>query len=87
MKKQPASSVVTAEQPRGAGAVDDSEVMFAPDIARLFGLSVATVRADVSRRPETLPPPFRPPGTRKVRWLRSEVLAWMRDQQVQRRKK
>ena len=47
------------------------------DIAKLLRLHVNTVRADLHRRPESLPPRLRLPGRRTVRFLKVDVLAWM----------
>jgi predicted DNA-binding transcriptional regulator AlpA len=36
-----------------------------------------TLEVDVTRRPESLPPRLIIPGSRKVLWLESDVLAWL----------
>ena len=46
-------------------------------LAPLVGRAESTIRVDVSRRPETLPPRLIIPGSSKVMWLESDVLAWI----------
>lgn len=46
-------------------------------LAPLVGRAESTIRVDVSRRPETLPPRLVIPGSNKVMWLESDVLAWL----------
>ena len=48
-------------------------------LAPMLGLKVATVKADVSRRPHVLPPRVIFPGSRRVLWLRSAVEKWVRE--------
>lgn len=43
----------------------------------LLHRSLLTIKADVSRRPETLPPRLRIPGSTKPLWLESDVLTWL----------
>lgn len=47
------------------------------DLAALLGRSVATLKSDVSRRPETLPPRLVVPGTKAVMWLEADVQEWL----------
>ena len=60
---------------------NDSSVVTldATGLARLLHLSVATVRADVSRRPWALPP-FIKVGTKTV-WLYTTVLSWLKSRE------
>lgn len=59
-------------------SVDDlPEVATIEDIARLLRIHVNTARADLSRRPESLPPRMRLPGRRSVRFLKKDVIAWL----------
>lgn len=46
-------------------------------LAPLIGRAESTIRVDVSRRPETLPPRLKIPGSSKVMWLESDVLTWL----------
>lgn len=57
----------------------DQETLDAAGLARILPLSVATIRADVSRRPWLLPP-FVKIGTRTV-WLRQTVLDWLKQRE------
>ena len=56
------------------------ETLFLEDIARLIGKTPKTVRYDMCRHPERIPPSFRMPGSRKPIWLRSTVEAFLRAQ-------
>ena len=47
------------------------------DIAHILRRSPKTVRADVTRRPETLPPRVHVPGGRKVLWRVQDVESWL----------
>lgn len=53
-----------------------SETLDAAGLACILPLSVATIRADVSRRPWLLPPHIKI-GTRTV-WLKQTVLEWLK---------
>ena len=55
----------------------DDAMLDVAALAPILGRSVATVAADASRRPHTLPPPVRVPGTRARLWRRSTVIAWL----------
>jgi predicted DNA-binding transcriptional regulator AlpA len=52
----------------------------AEDLARLLGRKVSTIKADANRRPQTLPPRLRIPGSRALLWLEEDVRAWLREQ-------
>lgn len=43
----------------------------------LLHKQVSTIRVDASRRPESLPPRLLIPGSTKLLWLESDVLAWI----------
>lgn len=47
------------------------------DLAKILRRSPSTIRCDVTRRPETLPPPVRVPGGRRVLWREEDVQAWI----------
>lgn len=52
------------------------------ELAQLLHLSEKTVRSDLSRSPDALPPPIRRrPGEQRTNlvWLTGEVLEWLRD--------
>jgi predicted DNA-binding transcriptional regulator AlpA len=47
------------------------------DLAKLLHRSVETIKSDARRRPEVLPPRFKIPGSRRLVWLESDVIAWV----------
>lgn len=50
-------------------------------LAKLLHKSVATLRADRCRRPESLPPASIIPGSTRPIWIVSDVLDWLRQHQ------
>lgn len=66
-----------------SSADDLPEVATIDDIAKLLRLHVNTVRADLHRRPESLPPRLLLPGRRTVRFLKADVLAWLNKNRAQ----
>jgi hypothetical protein len=46
-------------------------------LANLLHKTVATIRADAQRRPQSLPPRMRIPESRKLLWLEEDVLKWL----------
>lgn len=48
------------------------------ELAQLLHKSVDTVKADVSRAPDRLPPRLDIPGQKKPIWLVEDVNAWLR---------
>jgi len=47
------------------------------DLAKLLRRSDETLKSDARRRPDVLPPRFRVPGSRRLVWLESDVIAWI----------
>lgn len=47
------------------------------DMAILLGRAEATIRTDVTRRPHTLPPVTRLPGSNRIRWHKDVVDEWI----------
>ena len=47
------------------------------DLAKLLHRSVETIKSDARRRPEVLPPRFKIPGSRRLVWLETDVIAWV----------
>ena len=45
-------------------------------VANALNMSPATVRINVTRKPDSLPPRARIPG-KKVQWFETEVIEWM----------
>lgn len=64
--------------------IDNIRMLRAEDLAPLLGRAASTIKTDVRRRPETLPPRFKIPGSNRVMWLEADVLAWI---EAQRNKK
>lgn len=52
------------------------------ELAKLISLSEATIRSDVTRRPDRLPKRFLMPGSNRLRWSKAAVLAWIEAQQL-----
>jgi hypothetical protein len=48
------------------------------ELAPLLKRDVETLRRDLSRRPESLPPRLLIPGTRRLVWLEQDVKEWLR---------
>ena len=46
-------------------------------LSRLLGRSPETVRRDLRRNPEAVPPRVQVPGTRLLRWREADVQAWL----------
>lgn len=59
-------------------SVDDlPPVMTIKDLADFLRLHEHTVRADLTRRPNSLPPRMYLPGRRTVRFSKQAVIAWL----------
>jgi predicted DNA-binding transcriptional regulator AlpA len=61
-------------------AIDHLKLLRAEDLAALLGRAPSTIKSDVRRRPETLPPRFQVPGTNRLRWLEADVVEWVAKQ-------
>jgi predicted DNA-binding transcriptional regulator AlpA len=48
------------------------------DLSPLLGRAVSTIKTDARRKPESLPPRLRIPGSKKLLWLESDVVEWLR---------
>lgn len=55
----------------------EPKLLNSSDLAKLLHKTKRTVEVDVTRRPESLPPRLRMPGSRKVLWLESDVHKWL----------
>lgn len=49
-------------------------------LGQLLHRSPVSLQADFSRKPASLPPAHRPPGTKQPIWLLTEVLTWLANQ-------
>lgn len=47
------------------------------DVAFMLGRSPETIRKDLRRRPDAVPPRIRLPGTRLLRWRAIDVETWL----------
>jgi len=64
--------------------INNIRMLRAEDLAPLLGRAASTIKTDVRRRPETLPPRFKIPGSNRVMWLEADVLAWIEAQRKKR---
>lgn len=55
----------------------DPKLVGPEHLANLLHKTVATIRADAQRRPQSLPPRMRIPDSRKLLWLEEDVLKWL----------
>jgi predicted DNA-binding transcriptional regulator AlpA len=55
----------------------NSKSLTPEELAPIIGRKASSIRVDVSKRPETLPPRLRIPGSRAIRFLEADVLAWL----------
>ena len=46
-------------------------------LALLLHRKVSTIRTDARRKPDSLLPRWRPPGTRKLLWIEEDVINWI----------
>lgn len=56
---------------------DALKTLTAEDLSPLLGRAVSTIKTDVRRRPETLPPRLRIPGSTRLIWLERDVIDWI----------
>lgn len=47
------------------------------ELSQLLGRSPQTIRKDLRRRPDAVPPRLRLPGTRLLRWRAADVEHWL----------
>ena len=53
------------------------KTLTAEDLAPLLGRAASTIKTDVRRRPDSLPPRLKIPGSNRVLWLEADVLEWI----------
>jgi predicted DNA-binding transcriptional regulator AlpA len=46
-------------------------------LARLLNRNAATIRRDLRRNPDAVPPRLQLPGTRLLRWREADIAAWL----------
>jgi len=49
------------------------------DLAPLLRRSAETIKVDCRRRPESLPPRLKIPGSNRLMWLEEDVVKWLRE--------
>jgi predicted DNA-binding transcriptional regulator AlpA len=47
------------------------------ELAAILHRGVETIKTDARRRPECLPPKLKIPGSNRLLWLESDVVAWL----------
>jgi len=47
------------------------------ELAAMLGRSAETIKKDIKRNPDAVPPRIAPPGTRLLRWRQEDVEAWL----------
>jgi predicted DNA-binding transcriptional regulator AlpA len=52
-------------------------LLTAEQVANLLGISPATLRSDVHRNPQAVPPRVRIPGRKRLCWREKDVEAWV----------
>ena len=74
-----------AEQMQELSSTDTTKETYNPDrligmqeLAKLIGKAVGTIRVDITRRPETLPPLSSLPNSRLLKWRMGDVRDWIR---------
>ena len=69
--------MTTPDTPSPIADDDELRLLDASDLGKLLGRGTKSIKVDVSRRPHTLPPVFKVPGTRLLKWRRADVRAWL----------
>jgi hypothetical protein len=47
------------------------------ELATMIHRAVPSIKSDLIRKPDSLPPRVKMPGSRKLLWLRSDVIEWL----------
>jgi predicted DNA-binding transcriptional regulator AlpA len=55
----------------------DTKTLGPRELAVILKKGVDTIKTDSRRRPETLPPRLKIPGSNRLLWLESDVVAWL----------
>lgn len=56
-----------------------SVLLTVEELSSYLHKSVSSIRSDVSRNPQSLPPICRLPGTKRLLWRREDVESWLAD--------
>lgn len=54
------------------------KVLTPEDLSPLLRRTVETIKVDARRRPESLPPRLKIPGSNRLMWLEEDVTAWLK---------
>ena len=57
--------------------VQNLQLLTLDELAVILGRSPETIRKDIRRNPDAVPPRLQLPGTRLLRWRAVDVQAWM----------
>lgn len=58
--------------------IETDDVLDITDLSAILKKSVATIRSDMVRKPEAIPPSFKFPGCKKSLWLKPTVVEFVR---------
>lgn len=47
------------------------------ELATMIRRAVPSIKSDLIRKPESLPPRVKMPGSKKLLWLKSDVIEWL----------
>lgn len=67
-------------------SIEDVKILKAEDLAPLLGRAASTIKADVRRRPESLPPRLKIPGSNRLVWVEADVIDWINEQRKKSKK-
>ena len=62
--------------------MDELKTLTVDDLSLVLHRTVETIRADMRRRPDTIPPSIVIPGSKKTLWLESDVKEWLEKHRV-----
>lgn len=57
--------------------IHSEKLLTLEDLAEMLGRSAQTIKKDLRRNPDAVPPRLRLPGTRLLRWRATDVQAWL----------
>lgn len=57
--------------------MNDIELVGPEFVAHILGITEATLKSDLTRRPHSLPPRLMLPGRKRYVWVKEDVLEWI----------
>jgi predicted DNA-binding transcriptional regulator AlpA len=57
--------------------IHSEKLLTLEDLAEMLGRSAQTIKKDLRRNPDAVPPRLQLPGTRLLRWRATNVQAWL----------